>query len=608
MGYRTLQECVEDLERIGQLVRIDAEVDPYLEVAAIQRQVFAAGGPALYFSNVRGTRFPMVSNLFGTRERIHYLFRDSVELVQKVMRLGVDPADFMRRPGIYLNWKTPLAAWCSRPRRVRKAPVMANTCALSDLPALQCWPQDGGAYLTLPQVYTEDPEKPGLLQSNLGMYRVQISGGTYDSNQAGIHYQIHRGIGIHHARAIAQGKKLRVNVFLGGPPAMTLAAVMPLPEGMSELLFAGILGHRRVAMKTFPDHPAISAEADFCLTGYLEPDILKPEGPFGDHLGYYSLEHTFPVLRVEKVYHRTGAIFPFTVVGRPPQEDSVMGAFIHELVGDIVPQTLPGVKGVHAVDACGVHPLLLAIGQERYTPYENRRRPMEILTLANAILGTGQLSLAKYLFMVAGEDDPTLEITDVPRFFRHVLERVNWERDLHFQTRTTMDTLDYTGGALNQGSKLVVAAVGAKRRDLPCEIRGDLRLPTGFSAPKVVLPGILVVESPAWKSEDGQDKAVSRFCASFSADFPLVVLVDDVSQATATFDDFLWTTFTKSDPARDIGGIGECVRNKHWGCSGSLVIDARRKPWHAPELVEDETVQKRVLSLAAQGEPLHGIL
>jgi 4-hydroxy-3-polyprenylbenzoate decarboxylase len=272
---------------------------------------------------------------------------------------------------------------------------------------------------------------------------------------------------------------LRVNIFVGGPPSLTVAAVMPLPEGMPELAFAGLLGGHRLPLVCRPGELPMPAEADFVITGSIDPARLLPEGPFGDHLGYYSLAHDFPVLRVERVYHRPGAIWPFTTVGRPPQEDTTFGAFIHELTGPLIPSVLPGVHAVHAVDAAGVHPLLLAIGSERYVPYAAGRRPQELLTQANAILGQGQLSLAKYLFIVAREDALRLDVHDIPAFFRHVLERVDWRRDLHFQTRTTIDTLDYSGSGLNEGSKVVIAAAGDVRRTLPIEVPVDL-LPPGL--------------------------------------------------------------------------------------------------------------------------------
>jgi 4-hydroxy-3-polyprenylbenzoate decarboxylase len=615
MGYRNLRECLRDLRATGRLVRIEEPIDPQLEAAEIQRRVFAAGGPAIFFANVKGCPFPMVSNLFGTMERVRYLFRDSLDLVARMIALRADPMDVLRHPWQYRD--VPLALRFTRPHKVRRGAVLAEETTVDQLPQLKCWPDDGGAYVTLPQVYTEDPDQPGLGHSNLGMYRIQLSGGQYEPNrQVGIHYQIHRGIGVHHAAAIRRGEKLRVNVFVGGPPAMMVAAVMPLPEGMSELLLAGLLGRRRVPMICRRGQLAIHAEADFCITGFIEPKRLLPEGPFGDHLGYYSLAHDFPVIRVEHVYHRSGAIWPFTVVGRPPQEDSMFGRLIHELVGPIIAKEIPGIKAVHAVDTAGVHPLLLAVGSERYLPYEDPRRPRELLTLGNSLLGHGQLSLAKYLLLVAGEDAPALDVQNVPEFLRHILSRVDWRRDLHFQTCTTIDTLDYSGHGLNQGSKLLLATAGPARRTLPVALDTRIRLPDvpGFGRPHVCLPGILIVQGPPYQPEvNGPDAAVARFCAALNHTdpinlFPLIVVVDDSEFASRTLENFLWTTFTRSNPAADVYGIEPFLVQKHWGCRGALVIDARSKPQHAPPLVEDPAVTKRVDALGAPGGPLHGIL
>jgi len=657
--YRSLRHCLNDLEAAGQLRRVDVPIDPCLEMAEIQRRTFRAGGPALLFTNVLGCRFPMVSNLFGTLDRARLIFRGALESVRRMASLQIDPADALRRPRLYLS--VPWTALNARPRAVRSGPVMDCETTLDQLPHLRSWPADGGAYITLPQVYTEDPDEPGFGRANLGMYRVQISGGKYEPNrEVGLHYQIQRGIAAHHAAALRRKEVLRVNVFVGGPPAMTVAAVMPLPEGVSELAFAGLLGRRRVRMIVRPGKPAIAADADFCITGYLDPKRLLPEGPFGDHLGYYSLAHDFPVMRVEHVYHRPDAIWPFTVVGRPPQEDSVFAALVHELAGGVLPKTIPGVRAVNAVEAAGVHPLLLAVGSERYVPYEAQRRPRELLTLANALLGHGQLSLAKYLLIVAGEDCPDLDVRDVADFLRHVLERVDWRRDLHFQTCTNIDTLDYSaGGELNEGSKVIVAAAGAPIRTLPVAMDSRIKMPEGlgFRKPRVVLPGILVVEGPAYRGNGNGngggprngvqgdspifasakigtvpdtkigtvpgetaprsrarvlDRAVERFCAAYVRNdaingFPLVVVVDDSDFAARTLDNFLWTTFTRSNPATDVFGIESFVLAKHWGCCGSLVIDARSKPHHAPPLVEDPQVSKRVDALAAKGGALEGL-
>jgi 4-hydroxy-3-polyprenylbenzoate decarboxylase len=614
MGYRSLRECVADLERAGRLIRLEQEVDPYLEAAAIHRRVYQAGGPALYFARVKGCRFPMVSNLFGTPERTRFLFRDTLEAVRHLVELKADPAALARRPGRYLDVLP--ALWRLRPRRVRASPVLAHQTAIDQLPQLVCWPRDGGAFITLPEVYTEDADRPGWRHSNLGMYRVQLSGGRYDRNrQVGLHYQIHRGIGAHHAAALRRGVPFRVNVFVGGPPALALAAVMPLPEGFPELAFAGALGGRRVRL-AYPEPGGLPvlADADFCISGTVDPEKQLPEGPFGDHLGYYSLAHDFPVLNVERVYHRADAVWPFTVVGRPPQEDTAFGAIIHELTGPAIPTVVKGVHAVHAVDAAGVHPLLLAVGSERYVPYAAKRKPQELLTLANALLGQGQLSLAKYLLIVAREDDPGLDVHDVPAFFRHLLERVDWRTDLHFQTSTTIDTLDYSGTGLNEGSKLVLAAAGPPRRPLPAALPERLALPEGFGEPRVCLPGVLAVQAPPYRPTDAEgEPGATRFCDAFApADalnaFPLVVLVDDSAFAAASLNNFLWVTFTRSNPAADVYGVAAWTWQKHWGCDGALVIDARTKPHHAPPLEEDPDVARRVDALGAPGGPLHGII
>jgi 4-hydroxy-3-polyprenylbenzoate decarboxylase len=598
----SLRRLIDELEESGHLVRLDDEVDARLEAAEIHRRVYARGGPAVFYANVKGCRFPMVSNLFGTIERARYLFRHTYENVRRAIELKIDPMRAVREPFRYAT--APLTAWRMQPRRASTGPVLENETKISQLPQLVCWPKDGGAFVTLPQCYTEDVNQPGVAHSNLGMYRVQLSGGKYVlDREVGLHYQIHRGIGIHHTAAMRAGRPLRVNIFVGGHPAMSLAAVMPLPESMSELTFAGALAGYRIPLVHRAGELPICADADFCIVGHVDPrGEQKLEGPFGDHLGYYSLMHDFPVLEVERVYHRRDAVWPFTVVGRPPQEDTTFGQLIHELTGDVIPTVLPGVKAVHAVDAAGVHPLLLAIGSERYTPFIGTPRPQELLTQACAILGQGQLSLAKFLLIANRFDDEQLDIHDVAAFLRHVLVRVDWRRDLHFHTKTTIDTLDYSGDALNMGSKVVIAAAGLAVRELPIELPGDLILPDGFKNPRLCLPGVMAIEGPA-ANLDSRD--MTRFCEGFSApDFSLVVVVDDSNFVSWSLANFLWVTFTRANPAADIYGVGSFIEQKHWGCDGSLVIDARLKPHHAPPLATDPETAKRIDALAARGGPL----
>jgi 4-hydroxy-3-polyprenylbenzoate decarboxylase len=386
---------------------------------------------------------------------------------------------------------------------------------------------------------------------------------------------------------------------------------MPLPEGMPEVTFAGALAGRRFRYAR-KNGFALSTDADFCITGTVLPGETKPEGPFGDHLGYYSLTHPFPVIRVDAVYHRSNAVWPFTVVGRPPQEDTVFGELIHELTGPMVPKSIPGVEAIHAVDATGVHPLLLAIGRERFLPGE-ARKPRELLKIANALLGFGACALAKYLMIAAHEDNPTLDIHDIGGYFRHVLERVDWRKDLHFQTETTMDTLDYSGTALNEGSKVIIAAAGPKRRELASALPGDLNLPDGFLDAALAMPGVLVAGGPGFTDMQTADREMGRLALQLEGmkdrdRLPLLVVADDVEFAARSLNNFLWTTFTRSNPSHDIYGVNSLTKFKHWGCEGPLIIDARLKPHHAPPLVEDPKVTARVDALGKKGGPLYGII
>ncbi len=599
MSYPSLRAAVRDLERHGMLLRIREEVDPNLEVAEIHRQVFEQRGPAILYEQIKGSPFQAVSNLYGTFERTAFLFRHTLQRVKQVIELKKDPTALLRAPLRYAS--APFTALSALPMRsVLPPPILYGTTTVSRLPQIKSWPMDGGAFITLPQVFTEDPERPGLLHANVGMYRIQLSGNEYLPDQeVGMHYQLHRGIGVHHAKYNERPEPFRCSIFVGGPPSHAFAAIMPLPEGLSELTFAGMLNGRRFRYVR-RDGYLLSSDADFVITGEILKDVKKPEGPFGDHLGYYSLTHDFPVMRVHRVYHRKNPLWHFTVVGRPPQEDSSFGWLIHQLVAPLTPQEFPGLKELHAVDAAGVHPLLLAIGYERYMPFRERV-PEEILTIANHILGSGQTSLAKFLFIAAADDDPHLDTHDIPHFFQHVLERVDWQRDLHFYTRTTIDTLDYSGSGWNAGSKVVIACRGDKRRTLKAQLPENFSLPPGFEEPAFCLPGVLAVKAPPFRAEQTarqQAEELCRWLEGFALPhIALIVLVDDSAFTAATLNNFLWVTFTRANPSHDTYGVGAFIEHKHWGCRGPLVIDARMKPHHAPVLEPDPDVQRRVRRL-----------
>jgi 4-hydroxy-3-polyprenylbenzoate decarboxylase len=594
MGYATLYDTVKDLEKNGRLIRVSEEIDSELEMAAVHRRINAQQGPALFFENIRGADFPAVSNLFGTSERSHFLFRDAFAAVRDVLQLR-------KRPVAILNPRTLLSAIKIGMHALPRPALFAGSydrVSVTRIPVTKSWPKDGGNFVTLPLVYTEHPDHPGVMRSNLGMYRVQTSGNSYvDDQTMGLHYQLHRGIGIHHTAAARRNQALKVTVIVGGPPALMLAAVMPLPETISELIFASMLGRRMFRYRRRQGY-LVSPQADFFIQGEIAPNETLPEGPFGDHLGYYSLTHDFPVLRIKRILaRRRHAIWPFTVVGRPPQEDSSFGSLIHELTDGLIEHEIPGVREVHAVDAAGVHPLLFAIGSERYMPYA-APQPREILTQANAILGFNQMSLAKYLFITAEEGAAKLSVHRVEEFLRYILERLDFSRDLHFQTRTTMDTLDYSGGSLNEGSKLVLAAYGPKLRELATDLPSRSISRYNFRDVRLALPGVLVVRTTAFKDYKGSEFEMRSIASAArplaEAGIALVVLVDDAEFAAQSLDNFLWVTFTRSDPARDIYGVEAGIVHKHWGCKAPLIIDARVKHHHAGVLTEDAKVTQRI--------------
>ena len=611
MAYKSLSECIIDLEKHGHLIRIKEEVDPYLEMAAIHLRVYEKQGPALLFENIKGSPFPAVSNLFGTLERSKFIFRDTLPKVQQLVSLRNDPIKALKNPFKYAG--SAMSALSALPMKTPSAKNNFLKTSISQLPQIVNWPLDGGPFVTMPQVYTEDVDKPGILNANLGMYRIQLGGNDYiQDKEIGLHYQIHRGIGVHQSKANKLGLPLKVSIFVGGPPSHPLAAVMPLPEGLSEMTFAGALGDRRFRYFYDDEGFCISADADFIITGTVYPNENKPEGPFGDHLGYYSLTHPFPLMKVHHVYHKKDAIWSFTVVGRPPQEDTSFGALIHEITGSAIPQEIHGLKEVHAVDAAGVHPLLFAIGSERYTPYLKERRPQEILTIANHILGKNQLSLAKYVFIAAKEDDETLSTHNIQSFITHILERIDLTRDIHFYTNTTIDTLDYSGDGLNSGSKVVIAAAGEKKRVLWDSIPVGLKLGDGCYQSHIAMPGIMVIECDKYVSAEKTAAEIAVLNISLIdqdlSGLPLIILADDSEFTAANIDNLVWITFTRSNPAADIYGINDFTINKHWGCKGSVIIDARKKPHHAPELIKDQSVEQKVNLLAKEGMPLYGII
>ncbi|MDX1645032.1 MAG: UbiD family decarboxylase, partial [Thermoanaerobaculia bacterium] len=531
--FPDLRVFLAELERRGDLVEVEAEVDPRLEVAEIHRRVIAAEGPALLFRNVRGASFPLVTNLFGTATRAELAFgRRPRRLIERLVEL----AESLMPP-------TPRKLWGARDvarellrvgtKRVGRAPVLEESgheVRLDTLPALTTWPEDGGPFITLPQIWTEHPEGKG---SNLGVYRLQI----YDRSSTGMHWQIGKGGGFHYAVAEERGEALPVVATLGGPPALLLAAVAPLPENVPEVMLASLIAGRKLATCRLGDSPPIMAAAEMALVGRVEPGVRRPEGPFGDHYGYYSLVHDYPVFSVDAWCHRRDAIYPATVVGKPRQEDFYIGDLLQELLSPLFPLVMPGVVDLWSYGETGYHSLAAAVVRERYE--------REAMASAFRILGEGQLSLTKFLLVL----DRPIDLSDFPAVLEHLLERTQPETDLFVFSNLSMDTLDYTGPRVNEGSKGVWLGLGDPVRRLPREFRAEV-LPAGVSEVHVFCGGCLVVGGPP----KGEDPGAAERLASAPAfaDWPLVVLTDEPARAARSPINFLWTTFTRFEPAADV--------------------------------------------------------
>jgi UbiD family decarboxylase len=586
--FPDLRHFLDRLRADGDLATIEVSVDPVLEAAEIHRRVIAAGGPALLFTNVHGSPFRLATNLFGSARRAELAFGDRpLRLIKRVVQL----AETLLPP-------TPQKLWSARDvglellrvgtRRVAKAPVTQHADAdvgLDRLPVITCWPEDGGPFITLPLVYTQHPDRGG---HNLGMYRMQV----YDARTTGMHWQIGKGGGYHYAVAEARGRSLPVTVFLGGPPALILSAVAPLPENVPELMLASLIaGERMPLVDGYGPHPLV-AEAEFALVGEVAPHQRRPEGPFGDHYGYYSLKHDYPVFSVSRIAHRANPIYPATVVGKPRQEDFFIGDLLQELLSPLFPLVMPAVEALWSYGETGYHSLAAAIVKQRYK--------REAMASAFRILGEGQLSLTKFLLVT----DRHVNLKDFRETLEHVLARTHPETDLYVFSNLSMDTLDYTGPAVNEGSKGVWLGLGDASRDLP-RMFSSPTLPAGVSEVFVFCGGCLVVGAPGYAAEPG---AAARLAADpVFAEWPLLVVTDEPRRAAASALNFLWTTFTRFEPAADIHAASREIIRNHIAYRGPVAIDARLKPWYPKELTTPDDVAARVTARWREYFPSRGI-
>jgi UbiD family decarboxylase len=571
-----LRSYIDILKREDEVIYVDTLVDPYLEIAEIHRRVIEKGGPALFFRNVQGSKFPVVTNLFGTERRIDLAFgKRPVKFVNDMVKF----AEKLLPPDFHKLWSGKgllMQGMKIGTKKIKAAPVLENLqrpSRLTELPMLTSWHSDGGAFVTLPLVYTEHPEGKG---HNLGMYRIH----RYDDSTTGLHWQIHKGGGYHYNVAEKRNEPLPVSLFIGGPPALILSAIAPVPEDVPELILASLLLGKRLDMADDPlgGHPLV-ADAEFAIKGEVPPFDRRPEGPFGDHFGYNSLKHDYPVFNVNRLYHRKDAIYPATVVGRPRQEDYYIGDYLQDLLSPLFPLVMTGVKQLKTFGETGFHSLAAAKVNNRY--------PREAFAAAMRILGEGQLSLTKFLIITEGE----IDITDFAKLWEHVLERVNWQTDLFVFDNVSQDTLDYTGPSVNKGSKAVLMGLGREpARKLPREFKGAL--PDGCDKPEVFLPGTLVLQCRSYESDPELGGKVAN--EGGLEEWPVVLLVDDSRAATLNMKEFLWTFFTRFEPAGDIYGHKPESRRFHTRLSEPIVFDCRMKPWYPPVLEVDKETKNKV--------------
>jgi UbiD family decarboxylase len=575
--HSNLRTFLALLTREKQIITIEAEVDPYLEVAEIHRRVIDSSGPALLFKRVKGSRYPVVTNLFGTKRRLDLAFGPKPEaLVRELVQVAESllppkPAELWRHRSLgreLLRLGT---------KNIASAPVTQardQPARLDELPVLTTWQEDGGPFITLPLVYTEHPQTK---KHNLGIYRMQV----FDPQTTGLHWQIQKGGGFHYAEAERLDQPLPVTVFLGGPPALILAAIAPLPEDVPELVLASLLAGEKLKLAKNPlaGGHRLAAEAEFALVGKAPPHKRRIEGPFGDHYGYYSLDHEYPVFEVEAVFHRRDAVYPATVVGKPRQEDFFIGDYLQQLLSPLFPLVMPGVRDLWTYGETGFHSLCAAVVRERYG--------REALVSGFRILGEGQLSLTKFLLLT----DTPQDLHDFPRLLEHVLARCNPQTDLFIFANTSMDTLDYTSGKVNEGSKAIMLGLGEARRELPRVFRDELR--SGLKAAEVFCGGCLVVQGNAYADDPEQATRVAHDAAF--AEWPLVVLHDDAGVARSA-KDFLWSTWTRFEPAADIYAAETNVVRHHLSYSAPIVIDARTKPGFPKELIVRDDIGALVSS------------
>ncbi len=576
MAFTDLQSFLQLLEKEGELKRVTEEVDAELEVTEIATRAVKEKLPAMLFENVKGSSYPLVINSMATMRRIELaLGRPPEALGEEIVQFMED----VNPPSLGAFWRNRKTGWRLlkiRPKNTRRvlSQQVIEEPRLDQLPILKCWPEDGGRFFTLPLVMSRDPRTGA---GNMGMYRMQV----YDERTTGMHMQIQKGGGFHYQIAESMKQPLEVAVAVGGDPALILAAIMPLPEGLDEVAFSGLVRGQRTPMaKAKTLDMKIPAHAEFVFEGVLRPHVRRLEGPFGDHFGHYSAAGDHPVFEITRMTHRKNAIYPATVVGRPPQEDRYLGDAAQLALTPLVRLVRREVKDMWAYYEAGFHNLLVVSVDPRY-----QREPIKT---AMGLLGDGQLSLTKNLLLVGPDVNPR----DYSQVMQAIRRNFDPEQDFHLIARTAADTLDFTGEALHKGSKMILDATGGPVGEgtptavaLPANIGA---IAPGVTNHRLVGKTMLVVQTT------GQGRDVVQKLV----DNPLLGSVKIVVAVSADVDidddeNLLWGIFTRFDAVLDVMFSRSEFRGIAPVYSGVLGIDATWKQgYQKPLVMKPEIVEK----------------
>lgn len=448
MHFKDIRQFIEFLDERGDLKRVTAMVDSDLEITEITDRTIKSGGPALLFENVAGSDTPVAINLMGTHQRTAWALGvenidDLTSRVRKLLGLAQGPPSGLMGKVRALGDLVSVAR--TQPKIVRRAPcqdvvVTGDDVDLNILPALKCWPDDAGRYITLPLVVSRDPESG---RRNVGIYRMQI----FDRNTTGMHWQTHKG-GAHHYRVGESQRlqKLEVAVALGGDPAAIWSGSMPLPPDMDEFAIAGLIREEPVELvKCKTVDLEVPAHAEYVLEGYVTPGELRPEGPFGDHTGYYSPAEDYPVFHVTTITHRKNPIYPTTMVGRPPTEDFFMGKAAERIMLPILQMALPEIVDMNMPAEGAFHNLLIVSMRKEYPGHAQK--------VMHALWGMGLLMLTKTIIVV----DHDVNVQDPSEVAWRVTNNINPATDITF-AEGPIDDLDHATPIPKFGSKMGIDA------------------------------------------------------------------------------------------------------------------------------------------------------